>query len=261
MDSYNQGFFNDISVTSTRSANRTVAVLREILRPRSVVDVGCGVGSWAAAFRGAGVSDVVGIDGDWVPLNSLKIPRESFSLVDLSQPKPLSRRFDLAVCLEVAEHLPESASGPLLELLTTAADAILFSAAIPGQGGTGHVNEQWPSYWIERFQARGYQLFDVVRPLLFQDPEVAFWYAQNLMIFARPAAVEAGVVCIAPGLDSWRGAPIVHPRQLKTAINSQRIVPREWLQYGVRQLIPDVIARLQGRAVRADPREFALGTK
>ena len=261
MESYSQGFFNDISLTSTRSASRTVAVLKEILRPRSVLDVGCGVGSWAAAFRAAGVSDVAGIDGDWVPLDSLKIPRDRFSHVDLSQPVPLDRRFDLAVCLEVAEHLPESGSGSLLDLLDSAADAILFSAAVPGQGGTGHVNEQWPKYWIQRFEARGYQLFDVVRPLVFQDPDVAFWYCQNMMIFARPAAVEAGIVRVPSTLDTWRGAPVVHPRLLKTAINSRRLVPREWLQYGVRQLVPDILARLQGRAVRADPREFALGSE
>jgi hypothetical protein len=96
---------------------------------------------------------------------------------------------------------------------------------------------------------------------VFQDPEVAFWYCQNMMILARPAAIEAGIVCVPPTLDTWRGAPVVHPRLLKTAINSRRLVPREWLQYGVRQLVPDILARLQGRAVRADPREFALGSE
>lgn len=260
MNSYSQAFFSDITTTSTRSANRSVELLKNILRPNSLVDVGCGVGSWGAAFSRAGVREVVGIDGAWVPLDALQIPRESFHRIDLLDPKQLDRRFDVAICLEVAEHLPESAGEKLLELLTAASDAILFSAAIPGQGGTGHVNEQWPQYWTKRFNAHGYQLYDVVRPILFEDPVVAFWYAQNTMIFARPTALKSGVVSISSGLSDWRGAPIVHPRLLRTAINSQRIVPREWLSYGLRQLIPDLINRMRGRSVRIDPRDFALGS-
>ena len=259
MGTYNLDFFTDIGVSSTLSANRVVELLGGILRPRSVIDVGCGVGSWAAAFRAAGASDVSGIDGDWVPIDKLVIPKNCFSRTDLTQPKLLNRKYDLAVCLEVAEHLPDSVAQPLVEMLSSGSDAVLFSAALPGQGGTGHLNEQWPAYWISRFAGQGYQLFDIVRPLLFDDPKVAFWYAQNMLLFVRPAALQSGTVFVSPGLDHWKGIAIVHPRFLQTALNARRLVPKEWLEYGLRQLLPDSWARLRGKPVRADPRVFAFG--
>src|SRR5204862_3532668 len=141
---------------SLRSARAVVPLVMELVRPASVLDVGCGLGTWLAAFAEAGVADFLGMDGDYVDRAKLKIPAERFRAADLTNPPSPGRTFDLAVCLEVAEHLPEKASPRLVELLATAAPVVLFSAALPGQGGTRHINEQWPAFWQRLFAARGF---------------------------------------------------------------------------------------------------------
>jgi SAM-dependent methyltransferase len=113
---------------------------------RSVVDFGCGSGVWLAAWQRLVVDDVIGVDGEQAR-SSLKISAERFLAADLRKPIRLGRRFDLAQSLEVAEHLPPQSASVFVETLTTHAPLILFSAAVPGQGGEHHVNEQPPEYW------------------------------------------------------------------------------------------------------------------
>jgi hypothetical protein len=62
---------------------------------------------------------------------------------------------------------------------------ILFSAAIPFQGGTNHVNEQWPEYWVKHFQDRNYVVIDCLRKQIWQNDNVEWWYAQNILIFVQ----------------------------------------------------------------------------
>jgi hypothetical protein len=117
----------------------------------------------------------------------LRIPAEKFRAADLTAPPDLGRRFDLAVCLEVAEHLPASASPKLIAFLTTAAPVVLFSAAPPKQGGTNHINERWPAFWRELFAARGFVRLDPFRPRVWRDRRVNWWYQQNLFLYVREA--------------------------------------------------------------------------
>ena len=95
----------------------------------------------------------------------------------------LDQRFDLALCLEVAEHLPASSAPVLIESLVSAAPVVLFSAAVPEQGGVHHINEQWPSYWEKLFAERGLRKFDVIRPLIWNNCSIQPWYRQNLYLF------------------------------------------------------------------------------
>lgn len=176
--------FDWLDETSPESAEVVVPMVIDLVGPESVVDIGCGRGAWLSAFRRCGVYDVVGLDGDYVDRDGLAIPSDCFQAADLSQPIRLGRSFDLAVCLEVAEHLPASASANLVGALTTAAPVVLFSAAIPGQGGVGHVNEQWPDYWRSLFEQKGYVALDILRPQLWDDPRVAFRYRQNSFLYA-----------------------------------------------------------------------------
>lgn len=168
-----------------RSPKVVVPLITSIVRPRSVVDVGCGVGSWLVAFRESGVERILGLDGKHVDSTWLLIPREYFRTVDLSQPFRLDAQFDLAVCLEVAEHLPTSSASVLVESLVRLAPVILFSAAIPLQGGTHHVNEQWPEYWQRLFQEHDYRMLDLIRKLIWKNPNVKYWYRQNTFLFVR----------------------------------------------------------------------------
>ncbi len=163
----------------------------DLLRPRSVVDVGCGTGLWLAEFKRLGVGDVQGVDLGGQADSDLILSPDEFVRHDLSQPLALGRRFDLAVCLEVAEHLPASAADRIISEVTALAPAVLFSAAIPHQGGVGHVNEQWPEYWAEKFGQHGYRAVDAIRPLIWSDRRVDFWYAQNVLLFVTLDVLES----------------------------------------------------------------------
>jgi SAM-dependent methyltransferase len=173
------------------SAAVVVPLLTERVSPASVVDFGCGLGVWLETFAQNGVEDFVGVDGPWVPRDELRIPQERFVVARLDRPLQLGREFDLAVALEVGEHLPEHRAKQFVRNLVDHAPCVLFSAAIPHQGGTDHVNEQWPDYWAARFAAHGYVPVDGIRPLIWSNHTVLPFYRQNVLIFARPELIAA----------------------------------------------------------------------
>ncbi len=183
---YTVRFFSEQVSGSATSASIVVPLVLSMLNVKSVVDVGCGVGPWAAEFLANGVPEVWGIDGDYVDLSQLRIPQDRFLARDLTKSIQIDRTFDLAVCLEVAEHLPESRADGLIADLTSVAPCILFSAAVPGAGGTHHVNEQYLSYWTERFLKRGYEGVDAIRPWILGNDSVEWFYQQNTVLFAAP---------------------------------------------------------------------------
>jgi hypothetical protein len=182
---YGVTFFAGIEEGSRRSAAAVVPLLIELFSPRSAVDIGGGGGLWAAACLAGGVEDVVAIDGPWVPKAARVVTPGRFLEHDLSAPLVLDRTFDLALCLEAAEHLPASAAAGLVRLLTEAAPVVAFSAAPPGQGGDGHINEQPASYWARLFADRDYICFSDIRGRIWNDPAVEPWYRQNLLCFVR----------------------------------------------------------------------------
>lgn len=184
---YDETFFQFHEAGSRRSAAATIPLVLDCVAAKSVVDIGCGIGTWLVEFAAAGVADYLGIDGDYVDRAHLLIPPERFLPRDLSQPLDVGRRFDLAVCLEVAEHIPAQHAGTLVCSLTSLASAVLFSAAIPFQSGTGHVNEQWPEYWRELFAEHDFVAVDPLRDRLWQNDDVETWYRQNLLFFVERA--------------------------------------------------------------------------
>src|SRR5690349_6826641 len=141
---YDRVFFDAIHERSLRSARVVVPHLINLFHPASVLDVGCGQGAWLSAFKDLGVPRLLGVDGEHVDQSQLMIPPTCFRSVDLTRPFELPRDFDLALCLEVGEHLPGESAARVVRELTKSAPMVVFSAAIPGQGGTGHINEQWP---------------------------------------------------------------------------------------------------------------------
>jgi SAM-dependent methyltransferase len=209
---YDQRFFAERS-GSRRSAEIVVPLLVDLLRPRSVVDLGCGTGEWLAAFLSAGVVDILGIDGDYVDREQLAIPAEQFRAHDLAQPLELGRRFDLALCLEVGEHLPIDTAPQLVSTLVAAAPLVLFGAAIPDQRGEGHVNEQWQEWWAARFAEHGLVPVDVLRRPLWGDERVEWWYVQNTFLYGVAEELDR-----LPGLHELRRSTaaelisVVHPR-------------------------------------------------
>ena len=188
---YSTKFYENQRSGSRQSADRIVPLVVDLVRPKSVVDIGCGVGTWLASFSAQGSEDIFGVDGEYVDRRMLQIPESRFLAGDLTRPISLGRRFDLVCCLEVAEHLAAESAGTLIDSITSLGPVILFSAAAPYQGGTNHVNEQWPEYWTTLFKERGYLPVDCFRTAIWNDPAVEWWYAQNVLLFLEQAHLES----------------------------------------------------------------------
>jgi len=182
---YSHDFYSYIDAGSRRSARAVASILLPEMKIASLLDVGAGHGAWAAEWLAAGVKNVVAVDGDYVQPNQLAIPKKNFRAHDLSTPLDLKKSFDLVQSLEVAEHLPEGKAELFVDNLIRHGDVILFSAAVPHQGGEHHVNEQPPEYWRRKFAARGYAAFDFVRPKLEGRSEVMPWYRFNSYVYAN----------------------------------------------------------------------------
>ena len=182
---YNSNFFEDLRYGAHHSATVIVPLILDWVYPKSVVDVGCGDGTWLSVFQACGINDILGLDGSYVQSEMLQIPEQYFMPKDLSQTIVLNRTFDLAISLEVAEHLPEESALCFVESLVKLSEVVLFSAALPHQGGTNHINEQWPNYWIALFEAQGYIAVDILRKRIWDNTDVEPWYAQNSFLFVR----------------------------------------------------------------------------
>ena len=199
---YNPKFYRELS-SAQESAREVLPFVFDVIRPAAVVDIGCGTGNWLSIANELGVKEILGVDGAWAE-GHLVIPPEKFVAHDLATPLKLSRRFDMALSLEVAEHLSASAARIFVQSLCDAADVIVFSAAIPGQGGRRHLNEQWPAYWAELFHDLRYECYDFLRPRIWNNRRVAWHYAQNSMIFVREGCRHSFGEPVLP-------LPLVHP--------------------------------------------------
>jgi SAM-dependent methyltransferase len=182
---YDDAFFDRHESTSLRSARVVISELARLLSFQSVVDVGCGRGAWLSVFREYGATTTVGYDGDYVDDSRLLITRDEFHVANFERDCAIAGSFDLAVCLEVVEHITRKASTRLIRSLCDVAPVVLFSAAIPGQGGTHHINEQWPEYWRDVFNKYGFLRVDPLRRVIYSARGVAPWYKQNLFVFVK----------------------------------------------------------------------------
>jgi SAM-dependent methyltransferase len=206
---YDNAFYKG-SVDGTRSSASVIIpkLLTFFPHVRSVVDFGCGTGAWLKEFEMAG-KEIQGYDfGVGVP-DYLQIPVESFTFMDISNPLVIEKKFDLAICFEVAEHISDQNTEHLITSLTISADIIVFSAGIPGQGGKGHCNEQWPLYWQEKFKDKGFLCFDILRPLFWLDTRIYFWYRQNIFLY-----LKENIASNYPQITqaySFHNYPLIHP--------------------------------------------------
>lgn len=184
---YSTDFYDYIDAGSRASAEVVSGLILGEMKVKSLLDVGSGHGAWAAMWMQAGVKDAIAVDGDYVKRDQLAIPVDRFIGHDLATPLDLKRKFDLVQSLEVAEHLPAERAAGFVDNLVRHGDVILFSAAVPHQGGEHHVNEQPPEYWRKLFADHGYDVFDWVRPRLADRREVKPWYRFNSYIYANAA--------------------------------------------------------------------------
>jgi SAM-dependent methyltransferase len=180
---YTSDFYSLYEQGSQSSAKEMVPLVIELVKPASVIDIGCGTGAWLSTFWENGVEDVWGVDGGYVTEKLLRIPAERFIQANLGRPLRIDRKFDLVVSLETAEHLPSKCAKTFVNSLTKLGHVVLFSAAIPYQGGENHINEQWPEYWAALFSDEGYVVVDALRGKVWNNQAVEWWYAQNTLIF------------------------------------------------------------------------------
>lgn len=206
---YDVKFYENIEDGSRRSASAAIPHIRKLFPSvKSVVDFGCGSGVWLAEFQRSGVESIFGLDFGIGAEAHLAIASSVYQTANLGAPVSVDRR-DLCISLEVAEHVAAEFAEVFVDNLTGAAGRILFSAAIPGQGGHHHINEQAPDYWISKFERRGYKCFDIVRPIIWEDRRICWWYRQNILIFLHEGLqAETESFSAMPAFD---GAHLVHP--------------------------------------------------
>ncbi len=235
---YTNEFFQLIHPATNLSAMAVIPLVLELYRPGSVVDVGCGLGGWLAAFQAYGVEDILGIDGDYVDRKMLDIAPEHFKAIDISMPFTLDRTYDLAVCLEVAEHLGPEHAIDFVESLTRLAPVILFSAAIPWQRGTNHLNEQWPDYWAQKFRAKGFLAVDVMRKKIWGRDDIPAYYRQNILLLCSEQILASNnVLNEAVQATNQDMLSIVHPQIFLDSIYSIKSqLPIERLKSIARQI-------------------------
>lgn len=212
---YSPAWYDRRRAGARATAEVVLPIVLDLVRPRSVIDFGCGTGTWLAVAQRLGVPRVFGIDGAHVDPAQLEIPADRFAAEDLATWDAGEGGHGLAISLEVAEHLPACAAARLVRGLCAFAPVVLFSAAVPYQPGNGHVHCRWQSYWATLFQAHDYVPIDCIRPAVWDDPRVSWWYRQNTLLFASNTAIE-----MSPALaDALRRSrerawplDLVHPR-------------------------------------------------
>ncbi|OVE76105.1 hypothetical protein BVX98_06400 [bacterium F11] len=154
---YDDTFFQEWGIEHQKyieSAKIITDILMNHLNPRRLIDLGCGCGVYSDSFFQKGVQ-IVSVDGVQPPQRfSFPVP---IQVQDLTVPfKNLWGKFDVTLCLEVAEHIPEEFVDTFLSNLLQFGDLLVLSAAPPKQGGHHHVNEQPKRYWVQKCAQLGW---------------------------------------------------------------------------------------------------------
>lgn len=187
-------------------------MLMNLIHPESVVDVGCGDGTWLREFINGGVKKIQGLDGSYVSSSILKIDPKQFLSCDLRNPPKLTEEFDLALCVEVAEHLPVDNSDQLVDFLSGLSNIILFSAAIPFQTGVNHINNQWQGYWKDKFEKKGFMPITTLRAAIWNESSIPFFYKQNIILYVNELAIKHNpALLVEVNLSKKQPIDVVHP--------------------------------------------------
>ncbi|MCZ2397310.1 MAG: class I SAM-dependent methyltransferase [Chitinophagales bacterium] len=225
------------------AASVILPTVLEMTHPESVIDVGCGTGSFLAVLLELGITDVSGIEGDWLDRTKLFVDSSLIKTADLKKEITVERRYDLVISLEVAEHLPGEAADTFVNTLTMLGDIILFSAAVPGQGGQNHLNEQWPVYWMEKFIKKGYSFYDEVRWKFWDNNKVEYWYSQNMFLVIKDGTNDFGLKKTEQPLN------VIHPDLFSLAWKSEKHIASEYRKIVWGEMAPVYYARLLTKSI------------
>jgi hypothetical protein len=249
---YSKDYFDHLDSASYRSACFYVDKIVHLFRPESALDFGCGNGSWLRACAGYGIPSLRGIDGPWNDGESLRALGIEFTQLDFSKLDENSLpsspiRADMAICVEVAEHLYEKHSDLLIDYLTSSSDVIIFSSAFENQGGEHHVNENLHSYWAQKFKERGFAIFDLFRQEFWNNQEIGFWYRQNCFLYVKEGSTVINLL-EASGknqLERFAFMDCVHPELL-------RVKCAEGLSFEetLKNIVPSLVRSIRRRGGR-----------
>lgn len=217
---YSQQFYVDQVPDSIRSAEVVLTILFERYKPNSMLDVGCGRGTWLSVAEKMGTHVLHGIDGPWVKSDHILSKGIRFTPTNMEMELPITRKYDLAMSVEVAEHLSQARASSIVGALCKASDVVMFGAAVKGQGGENHINEQRQSYWADLFRANGYLPSDPIRPLCWNDGRVAPWYKQNTLVYVN--SQRSDLLKIFVPSDSNTILDIIHPEMFEKRIATYR---------------------------------------
>ncbi|WP_280570269.1 hypothetical protein [Chromohalobacter sp. 296-RDG] len=207
---YKDQFYEQRDRKTRKSAGEILGTIWPHIDIKNVLDIGCGVGTWLDVANKMGALNATGLEGPWVKNQETYVDKNKITLIDFENLElDLSEQeIDLTIWLEVAEHLTQEASDDIISKLRHSSQTVLFSAAIPGQGGRGHINEQWQSHWIDCFRRNGYIPYDYLRKIIWTNEDIPFWYRQNIFLFSR-TEIESLNDCKITG--EHRLANLVHP--------------------------------------------------
>jgi SAM-dependent methyltransferase len=183
-----EAFYERITIEELPQAFRLAKILMQKYAPLTVSDLGCATGLYLVPFVAKGIK-AYGYDNSNIASNASLLSDGIVRCVDVTSTEFVpDEKCDLAICLEVLEHIPEEKAEAAIRALTIMSDRIIFSAAIPGQGGVGHINCQYKPYWIKLFRKYGFE------PNFIATGEIAFemsksihmgWFTQNVMVMER----------------------------------------------------------------------------
>ena len=212
MERYDHQFYLRSHERTKDSPSKILPMLFSLKRINSVVDVGCGIGAWLECAKALGATNVRGIEGPWINKRVARVDTRDLQIHDLEVRLAVGRKFDLVISLEVAEHLSPPRARSFVDDLCELGDMILFSAAIPGQGGKHHINEQWQSFWAKQFFDNNFRAFDFIRPAIWSQADIPVWYRQNILTFARVGSnADAAFSSVTGAIEDHSILDIVHP--------------------------------------------------
>ena len=187
---YDAAFFAEwgpANAAYLHTARLIAKTLAQEFRPKRIADLGCGCGVYAHAFAAQGI-EALALDGVKPP------PEHSFPVKietrDLTVPfDNVWGDFDFALCLEVAEHIPQEKAGVFLDNLLKFSGTLVLSAAPPNQGGHHHVNEQPRRYWAGLLAAKGYdyrrqRTGRLLQALSEQKPDY-MWMVNHIAVYEK----------------------------------------------------------------------------
>lgn len=250
---YSEKFYDGMSNGSIRSAEVILSLLYEIYKPNSVLDIGCGTGSWLAVAESLGSNILKGLDGEWVTKDKLLSQNIDFTAINIEDEIEINEKYDLCISLEVAEHLSHDRAGTFINTLCEASNVVLFSSAVKYQGGTNHINEQWQSYWIEIFKANGFECYDIFRNIIWENDEVEWWYRQNIFLFINEDGLQ-NAIDLKMLKSMEKSIPnIIHPKYYEAKVlNHNKDIQKPSLRLGFRGMKQYILNKVRKISIQPE---------